>query len=622
MGSFRWALAVLLVTGCTKEAADRTDPSSGATAGETKADPPPGLAPDPAPDPSGSAPITGCDPKRYENPVDTSSRAAAKAIQIERPIAVPVRGCEHTDWFAVPIARSGQLSVRVERRMQCKRGRISLRRDGRLIAERALLDDGDEAARMSGTQTGSATWHLSLEAEEAGECDLFITFDESPPEIVSVSPKKISLGKTLTISGRGFGADPKAVEIVIGDAYAEVKSVRDTRIVTKVPFGARHGEVQLRVEEQATNVVRAHLARRHDAILVPLHRKDADTDEPVRDGMLVQLDTTGAEAVINGLVGRWSGQKIGWQPLTNTWAVRFPNLPAGTSVGSIEEALEADKRLREVDRFPDDLPLARWVIAGRAAITSSQGETLFTLHDDASWPAVALVDAKGHLTGVVHRAADAAQRLLLLDDQRRVRVMLGRTTSTRGARSGWTQFVGEATVFDDGGNPRVSQDLHGLALLTADGGEVTSVPLSSDGGRTVTVIDPGGRPILAVDGAYAGAASLLSPARAPVASATRDHLASAIVLHVPGAKKPVIFGDDGVEDPDGAWLGVLANHPGEERMLATGAHLRFRDRAGKLREIPAITFAPAIPKIAASDRLVGSASTGAKTGTLDLRRRR
>lgn len=567
----------------------------------------PTAAPDPTPRVIGDRDADrGCPPERFAAPIDQSGRAGAKPIDIERPISVPVKGCDGTDWFTIPIARSGQLTVRIEERMSCRgRVRVSLMRDGTLLTQLAAPDPDADAFRLTGTQTGSATWHLSIEAADSGECDLFVDFDEQPPVIDTVTPASVAIGTKVTIRGSGFGADREAVEVVIGDAFASVLSVTDTRIVATVPFAARHGEVQLRVGEQATNPKRVHLGARSEPTLVPVYATPpADSDDSeIRDGVLIRVGPSIREAVVDALVGRWSGRKVAWHPLTNGWALRFPQ----QSLGAVETALAADERVRDVLPFPDDLSLARWVLAGAPAITSSAGETLIRLGEDASWPAVALVDAAGKLTGVVHTAGGSGQRLMLIDSQARLRAVLGRPLATKGAHSGWTSFQGGVLVLDELMNPRVADDLHGVHVLERAGRSQAEAPLASSKGDgwTVTVLGADGTPRITIDGNYDGTTALLGDDGVPYASTKRDHLRTAIELRSDG-KVVLLFGDAGLDDPDTAWQGVVRAHPGEDAMLTRGRHLRYRDRWGRSQRVPAIRYRPALFNISSTDRTVGS----------------
>jgi hypothetical protein len=77
------------------------------------------------------------------------------------------------------------------------------------------------------------------------------------PTIISVSPDYGKSGDVVTITGSGFGLDPKDVRVRIGGAPVEVTSLRDTgdgyqQIEAKVDAGTVSGPVSVYAADQWT----------------------------------------------------------------------------------------------------------------------------------------------------------------------------------------------------------------------------------------------------------------------------------------------------------------------------------------------------------------------------------
>ncbi|MDZ7658801.1 IPT/TIG domain-containing protein [Fodinibius sp.] len=68
---------------------------------------------------------------------------------------------------------------------------------------------------------------------------------ESEPAIKSVIPAEAPFGATVQIGGKGFGNDLSEQEVYFNNTLAQIETLSDTSIQTKVPLEATTGPVMV-----------------------------------------------------------------------------------------------------------------------------------------------------------------------------------------------------------------------------------------------------------------------------------------------------------------------------------------------------------------------------------------
>ena len=69
-------------------------------------------------------------------------------------------------------------------------------------------------------------------------------------EITSVSPDSGSIHTKVTITGSGFVPDPSDNSVIFNNTPAQVSSVSENEITTRVPAGAQSGPIQIKVGDK------------------------------------------------------------------------------------------------------------------------------------------------------------------------------------------------------------------------------------------------------------------------------------------------------------------------------------------------------------------------------------
>lgn len=131
--------------------------------------------------------------------------------------------------------------------------------------------------------------------DDDGEVVTSTPFDPSKPVVVSdFNPKSGGMGQRLVIYGDNFGDDPDNVTVLIGGKEAKVINVKGQSLYCLVPRQAFSGEIEVKVNDGAQQVVgRAAAAFDYERKMVVstlIGYRNARGDEPWKDGKFKDPD--------------------------------------------------------------------------------------------------------------------------------------------------------------------------------------------------------------------------------------------------------------------------------------------------------------------------------------------
>lgn len=102
-----------------------------------------------------------------------------------------------------------------------------------------------------GVQNFNSPVSYVVTAEDGSSVSYTVTVSvmEIETTLSGIIPSEGPKGTTIVISGTGFGEDSAAIEVYFNEVEAEVQSITDTEIVTKVPPRAYTGEVKVVIND-------------------------------------------------------------------------------------------------------------------------------------------------------------------------------------------------------------------------------------------------------------------------------------------------------------------------------------------------------------------------------------
>jgi hypothetical protein len=259
--------------------------------------------------------------------------------------ASSVGGDDPVDWYVVEAGQAGTLDVWAYRSEGALR--VYLERDG----EEVDRSEQGPVYTTSAYWPSPATWHIGVEADEATDLLLAINFAPETPQVESLEPTTASPGNQVIIRGDRFGNAADDVRVWLGGAWAQVDSVTDEEIAVTVPFGAASGAVIVHVASKHSEHLEIAVDHpdRPELDIPGLADEDLAYSEDgvayARDRLLITLDPTADEAVIDEVISSWPTEKLGWLPSTNTWAVRFEGAEGAEDLKPILTALGRDARV-------------------------------------------------------------------------------------------------------------------------------------------------------------------------------------------------------------------------------------------------------------------------------------
>lgn len=95
-----------------------------------------------------------------------------------------------------------------------------------------------------------ATLLVAMGCDRGGVTDVFLSNEDTPIEVIGMSPETGYAGENVTITGAGFGGYASLLKVYIGEYECTQFTASATRIVAKVPEGATSGKVSLRIVDR------------------------------------------------------------------------------------------------------------------------------------------------------------------------------------------------------------------------------------------------------------------------------------------------------------------------------------------------------------------------------------
>jgi hypothetical protein len=375
-------------------------------------------------------------------------------------------------WIRLDVAQAGSLDLAV-----------GVRAGFEGAARVTVACTGQEAAEVE-LEKGEAPWEVSLrigdprdcalavEGTTPGEITVFARFVAEPPTVASVIPRDLQIGHEIELRGTNLNCPGQRLEGVrVGDAWAEVIDASFDRATAIVPSGARHGGVSVECGPGRSPDFESRLAERAEPHLAEFPQDLATTVVPVfgadrqvvyTHGHLLDLPPTFSEADLDRELERFPGAiKVGWNPLTNSWAVvdlsgkdeAVQVLPPhqirhwsteGPGGGPRPNYLLHShfRALDGVGSWSWQVGLLEgtgWITATRPFVRTTDGQVEILLGHGARGPVVVLLDRTGEAVGIAHLDSNVVPRpaLRMVEADRLGEPLLGGGHATVEGPGGW-----------------------------------------------------------------------------------------------------------------------------------------------------------------------------------------
>jgi hypothetical protein len=251
------------------------------------------------------------------------------------------------DWFVLQAGQAGRLTT-FAYDVSDPAATVTV---SHVDAELAVMREG--LGEHSTILTEPGTVYVSVESDRPVTLLFGVNFKPRTPTIDAVSPDSAAPLSWLTLTGGEFGTAEEELTALVGGAVSEVRLVDPETVEVLVPYGARHGGIQLRVAGQLETA---------SFTLSDLDRPEATWDEPetwdltadgvayAEDRLVVDLVADATDTDLADLLSGTAHEVVGWGPLSNVFQVQLSDEAGEQALDVLRDALLADPRVDGVRR--------------------------------------------------------------------------------------------------------------------------------------------------------------------------------------------------------------------------------------------------------------------------------